>query len=125
MLVNDNVDLVRTEGTFIAFPFTVRPPVQSSDQAATIEIKADMVDQRLITVIRTLGGKRERAQITYEVVTKGTPNVVEWGPLEFTFESCSSNGYTEMTIVASFSLGLLNDAFPSRLFAPNNKGAIV
>lgn len=121
-LVNDRQDLVRSSATFIAFPFTVRAPVQGSGEAPELSISADMVDQRIIGAIRSIVGMRERAQITYEVVTKQAPDSVEWGPVEFTLDNISTDGVGTVSLTASFSLGLLNDAFPKQSFTPGNKG---
>ena len=123
-LVNDRVDLVRTAGTFIAFPFEVTPPAQDSTQVPVLEIVADMVDQRIIQSVRQVVGDRERPLISYEVVTVQHPNIVEWGPIEFSFESASTDGLATIKIRASFSLGLMEDAFPTKLFSPGNRSGI-
>jgi len=123
-LVNDIQDLVRTAGTFIAFPFQVKPPTQSSDRAPALDIVADMVDQRIMIGLRGLVGYRERATVTYEVVTHQQPNTVEWGPVEFTLDNISTDGIAKIKLRASFSIGLLNDAFPKALFSPGNKEGV-
>jgi len=123
-LVNDRQDLVRTSGTFLAFPFNVRPPAQSGDRSPSLEITADMVDQRILLGIRGIVGSRERGSITYEVVTAQQPNVLEWGPVEFALDTVSTDGVSKVKLKASFSLGLLGDAFPKVLFAPGNRGGL-
>lgn len=123
-LVNDRVDLVRTAGTFIAFPFSVTPPAQDSKQSPFLEITADMVDQRIIQAIRMVIGQRERAQISYEIVTHQHPNTVEWGPVDFQFDSATTDGVSILKIKASFSLGLLEDAFPTKVFSPGNRNGV-
>lgn len=120
-LVNDRVDLTRSAGEFLAFPFTVTPPAQDSSQAPMLEIVADMVDQRVLKAVRLVIGDRERPAIVYEVVTAQNPNTIEWGPMEFTFDSASTDGDTNLKIRASFSLGLMEDAFPTKLFSPGNR----
>lgn len=123
-LVNDRHDMIRTAGTFLAFPFQVRPPSQSNDRSPTLDITADMVDQRIMLGLRPLVGSRERALITYEVVTAGQPNTVEWGPVEFSLDTLSTDGVETIKLRASFSLGLMADAFPKLLFTPGNRGGV-
>jgi len=120
-IVNNGEDITRTAGVFMAFPFTVKPPAQAGDQSPTLEITVDVVDQRILMLLRALGGRREKALITYEVVTGASPNTIEWGPVTFQFDSMNSDGMTSMKIRASYSLSLLNDAFPTRLFSPGNR----
>lgn len=119
-LVNDSVDLVRTSGTFVHFPFSITAATQSSDRPPAIDISADAVDQRVVTAIRSLAGIRDKAKITYEIVLSDTPNQVEFGPVEFDFDSMSTSSATKVTVRASFLKGALNDAFPHRQFTPSN-----
>jgi len=123
-LVNDRVDLIRASGTFVAFPFTITPPAQDSTQVPVLEIQADMVDQRIIYAIREVIGKRERPVISYEIVTASAPDTIEWGPVEFQFDSASTDGASIVKIRASFALGLLEDAFPTKLFSPGNRSGV-
>jgi hypothetical protein len=123
-LVNDRQECVRTSGTFLPFPFLVTPPAQTNDRAPALDITADMVDQRIMLGLRPLVGHRERATITYEVITAQHPNTVEWGPIEFSLDSVSTDGVATIKLRASFSLGLLGDAFPKLLFTPGNRGGL-
>lgn len=120
-LVNDGVDLERSAGTFSRFPFMVKMPAQNTNSPPSIEIQADMVDQRVMLALRQLAGKRERVTITYEVVLAGTPNTIEYGPAEFELDSITTNAETSLSIQASFLAGSLNDAFPNLIFAPSNR----
>ena len=121
-IVNDNQDLVRADGTYIQFPFSVVAPTQTDDRAPIIQFTATMVDQQIIQELRKLAGLREKAIITYEAVLADTPDVVEFGPVEFEFDSLSTNGLESITVEASFMRGLFDDAFPALQFAPNNVG---
>jgi len=121
-LVNDSVDLERSLDTFKRFPFQVSAATQSQDRPPAINITADAVDQRLVLALRSLAGKREVANIRYEVVLSETPDIVEFGPVDFGFDSVSGDSATKINVRASFLKGALNDAFPSRQFAPSNAG---
>ena len=123
-LVNNTANIVRTAGTYLAFPFSIVTPSQSPDQAPALEIQIDMVDQQVLQAIRSIAGKREHAAITYEVINAATPNTIEWGPITFGMESVATEGLTSLKIRATFSMGLLNDSFPRALFAPSNRSGL-
>lgn len=119
-LVNDSVDLTRTAGTFLHFPFQITAATQSADRPPGINITADAVDQRLIQALRPLAGSRENAKITYEIVLSDTPDTVEFGPVTFELDSVNTDSVTKISVRASFLKGALNDAFPHKQFAPSN-----
>lgn len=119
-VVNDSVDLVRSEGTYQHFPFQVSAATQTSDRPPALMITADAVDQTIISALRPLAGKRERAKIKYEVVLADTPDSVEFGPVTFELDSMSTDSATQVQVRASFLKGALNDAFPHKQFAPSN-----
>lgn len=119
-LVNDTQDLVRSEAIFQRFPFKVSAATQNSDRPPAINITADAVDQRIVQGLRQLAGSRERAKIKYEIVLADQPDSIEFGPVEFEFDSISGNSATQITLRASFLKGALNDAFPALQFAPSN-----
>jgi len=119
-LVNDTQDLTRSAGVFFRFPFEVSAATQVQDRPPAIDIRGDAVDQRIVQGLRELAGKRQRAKITYEVVLADTPDTVEFGPVNFEFDSMSADSATRVTVKASFLKGALNDAFPAGQFAPSN-----
>jgi len=119
-IVNDSIDLARSEGNFMHFPFKVSASTQTNDRPPAINITADAVDQRIITSIRPLAGQREKVGIKYEVVLADTPDIVEFGPVNFILDSMSTDSATQVTVRASFLKGALNDSFPHKQFAPSN-----
>jgi len=119
-LVNDTQDLTRSAGTYSRFPFEVSAATQIQDRPPAIDIRGDAVDQRIVQGLRELAGKRQRAEIVYEVVLADTPDSIEFGPVKFEFDSMSADSATRVTVRASFLRGALNDAFPSGQFAPSN-----
>jgi len=119
-VVNDSQDLTRSVGSYKRFPFQVSAATQTQDRPPAIDITADAVDQQIILALRQLAGKRERAQIKYEVVLADTPDQVEFGPVNFEFDSMSTDSATQVSVRASFLKGALNNAFPHKQFAPSN-----
>jgi len=123
-LINDRIDMIRNAGIYIAFPFTITGPHQAPGQAPELEIEMDMVDQQIITALRSLAGNREKVKIVYDVVISTAPNTVEWGPVEFSMTKASTDSLSKLKVSASFSLGLLEDAFPTKLFSPSNRSGL-
>ena len=119
-LVNDTQILIRNAGTFARFPFEVSAATQVQDRPPAIDIRGDAVDQRIVQGLRELAGKRQRAEIVYEVILADTPDSIEFGPVKFEFDSMSADSATRVTVRASFLKGALNDAFPAGQFAPSN-----
>jgi len=118
-LVNDKKDLVRSAGTYIAFPFEFQDFVRSDDQSVSATITVSNVDQRIVQALRSLVGK---PNIAYEVVLADTPNVIERGPMDFICQQFTSNIKT-ITLTVAFKLNILNNAFPKDQFAPWNSTA--
>jgi hypothetical protein len=115
-IVNNTVDLERTAGTFIGFPFSVRLQLSSDEMDATAEIVVDNVDQRIVAALR---GLSYGAKVTYEAVLASAPNSVQQGPFEYEIQGFSANLST-VTLSISFALGFLSEAFPKDYFAPWN-----
>ena len=118
-LVNDKQDLVRTAGTFTAFPFTFQDFTRADDQSVVAMITADNVDQQIITALRGITGK---PTVTYEAVLHDSPNTVERGPMDFEVLGFQTNAST-ISLRVSFALSFLNEAFPKDYFAPWNAEA--
>lgn len=117
-LVNDRVDLVRTAGTFIAFPFAFQDFIKGDEQQVVANITADNVDQRIITELRGISTK---PKVTYEAVLLDSPNTVEKGPMEFEVLGFQASLQT-ISLRISFALSFLSEAFPRDYFGPSNRG---
>jgi hypothetical protein len=120
LLVNDQVPLVRTAGTFQPFAFDASLPNEQDDQLPQPTISIDNIDNEILKAIRTI--PLPRPTITLEVVLASSPNTVEAGPFIF---SVLSAPYDDAAI--HFSIGfeddLLNTAFPAQTYTPvNSKG---
>jgi len=121
-LVNDTQDLVRSGTTYTRFPFEIQAMAQNAEKVPGIQIRASMVDQSLVNVVRTVVGLREKALITYDVVLSTSPDTIEYGPVTFVYAGANSDNLTQMSINALFLPGALNDAFPGDFFGPSNAG---
>lgn len=122
-LVNDRKDLTRTAGTFTAFPFAVTGIRQSADQLPQMSLTIDNVDQRVILALRSLAGTRSDITVTYEVVLAGTPNTVEYGPVDFRMADVNESAVS-LVLDLEYHSGFLNKAFPALQFSPSNALAL-
>lgn len=118
LLVNDRQDLVRTAGTFVAFPFRARLHTRSEERVAEAEVVCDNVDQR---IVQNLRGLAAGATLTYEVVLHDSPNTVEQGPFEFEIKGFVADARS-VSLRISFAMDFLNERFPKDWFAPWNTG---
>lgn len=115
-LVNDKQNLVRSSGTFVAFPFVFQDFVRGDEQSVQAVITADNVDQRIVETLRGLSGV---PTVTYEAVLHSAPNTVIKGPMEFEVMGFQAALGT-ISLRISFALGFLNEAFPALYHAPWN-----
>lgn len=115
-LINDKANLVRTAGTFVAFPFTFQDFVRGDEQSVQAVITADNVDQRLVEALRALDTV---PTVTYEAVLHSAPNTVIKGPMEFEVMGFQAALGT-ISLRISFALSFLNEAFPALYHAPWN-----
>lgn len=115
-LVNDRVDLVRTAGTFTAFPFVVRPPGRADDTIAEAEILCDNVSREIIDEMRQI---EDKPTVTYEAVLVSSPNDVQVGPMEFQIHEMLVTAESVALRVA-FAFDVLGQAWPKDWFAPWN-----
>lgn len=118
LLVNDKQDLVRTAGTFVAFPFRSRLHTRAEDRIPEAELVCDNVDQR---IIQNLRGLAEGATLTYEVVLADSPNTVEQGPFDFEIKDFMASIHT-VALRVGFAMDFLNERWPAHWFAPWNTG---
>lgn len=116
-LVNNTEDLVRTAGTFTAFPLVATLYEQSDEAIGSAKITASNVDQRLIEELRAIS--EPKPEVTYELVTAAEPNTIEHGPIKFKILGFVADA-ASLSFTLSFSLDFLNEGFPKGLFSPGN-----
>jgi hypothetical protein len=114
-LVDDQQDLVRTAGTFQAFPFQIAMPQESEDQLPQVQLVVDNVDRQIVQAIRALTSP---PTVTLEVVLASSPNTLEAGPFAMTLRHSDYDA-----TAVSGTLGyedMLNEPFPKDSFTPTN-----
>lgn len=120
-VVNNTEDVVRSAGTFVAFPFVYRDYVKGDAEFPTAEVTADNVDRRIMNALRGLPAPLPT--VTYECVLSGDVNTVVEGPMEFVVLGFSAL-LTTISLRIALDFGFLNDAFPKGIFSPGNRGTV-
>lgn len=114
-VVHDKQDLVRADGTYIAFPFKLNLPTDSEDNIPKVSISIGNVDRQIIQSLRTL---ETPPNITLEVVLASSPNTVEVGPFDFELKRIQYDAFT-ITGELGYEEDFLDEPFPKDSFNPN------
>lgn len=117
-LVNDRQDLVRSAGTYRAFPFKVTPPEDADESMPEARIVADAVDRRIIQALRALPVDSPPT-IILETVLAHQPDTVEYGPLPMTVESVALNSASIVELTVGFKRQFLTEPFPAGRMTPS------
>ncbi len=114
-LVDNDADLVRTAGTFTAYPFQLTLPADLEDRLPSVTLVVDNIDRSLITMVRDLA---DPPTATVEIVLADSPNTVEAGPFEFRARSVSYNALA-IQLSLAYEYDVLNERFPGPIFDPS------
>lgn len=114
-VVHDKQDLVRSDGTYIAFPFRLNLPTDTEDNIPKVSITIDNVDQQIIKELRKLNSP---PTVRLEVVLASSPNTVEVGPFDFELKNISYDAFT-ITGELGYKEDFLDEPFPKDTFNPN------
>ena len=95
-ICGDTAPCVRADGTYTPFPFEFILPQDDDNDLPRAAVKIDNVDREILKVLQSLTG---RATITFMLVIADTPEVVEYGPVEFLMGQAS---WDRLNTVASF-----------------------
>ena len=104
LFVNDMVDLVRSEGTYIAFPFKIELPTDSESEQAQVQLVIDNVDRQIVQKIRSFD---KPPVVTMDVVLASSPDTVEAGPFVFEMKGAAYDALT-VTLTLGYEVDLLN-----------------
>ena len=116
LLAYNTEPVVRTDGTYLPYPFKINLPPQSDDEIPEVSLTVDNTDLAVNNKIRTLVGQPD---VTFMVVLASSPNTVEAGP--FRMKLANATGTAE-TITGT--LGQEGDIFsqqvPGQQYLPTN-----
>lgn len=112
-VVNDGVDLVRSAGTFLAYPFRIDLPFDRDDELPRVVLSIDNVSREIAQTVRTL---QSPPSVLLEAVLSDLPNTVEVSLPDFTLKSAT---YDRLTVEGELSFeDILNEPFPGGTFLP-------
>jgi hypothetical protein len=73
-VVNNTEDIVSRGLTYTAFPFDFELPNEDADNPATVRLRIDNVDRRVVQAVRSITSP---PMVTIDVVLASSPNTVE------------------------------------------------
>ena len=112
-VVNDGVDLVRSAGTFLAYPFRIALPFDRDDELPRVVLSIDNVDRSIVLTVRSLSSP---PSITLEAVLSDSPDTVEVSLPDFVLKSAT---YDKLTVEGELSFeDILNEPYPGGTFRP-------
>jgi len=76
--VNNSTNVTSGGNVYTAYPFETNMPEDVDEREPVAEIRVDNVSRDLIDELRSI---IDPLDVTLSVVTEGTPNTIEWGPL--------------------------------------------
>lgn len=118
-VVNNNEDVERLAGTYLAFPFAIDLPDDQGDQLPAVRLVIDNVSREIMSAIRAL---ESPPTITLEIILASSPDTVEAGPFEMSVREINYNAAS-----ISATLGyedMMNEPFPKDTFGPKSFPAL-
>lgn len=112
--------VLRTDGTWLPFPFEFILPDDIQGQVPRASVKFDNVDRSILAALRDLQGK---PKCTFMLVLASSPNTVEYGPAEFQIPSAS---WDVMAVTASLAYQeeIWNQQIPGQTYTPSNSAGL-
>ncbi|MDJ0952490.1 MAG: DUF1833 family protein [Acidimicrobiia bacterium] len=110
-VVNNNEDVTSNMNVYTAFPFMIQLPDDQEGREPRAELRIDNVSRMLIDEIRSLSTP---PTITISVILASSPNVIEWGPLEFLTQGANYDAQ-QITFGLVYTI-FAEEPFPFRQF---------
>lgn len=115
-IVNNTEAIVKSDGTYQPFPFSIILPNDTDDQVPQMQVQFDNIDEMITDAVRTVTG---RPTCSFEVVLASSPNTVEAGPYNFSIMSAQYDAKI-VTCTLGFEEDILNQAVPCGIYNPGN-----
>ena len=116
LLAYNTEPVVRSDGTYLPYPFQINLPKQSEDEIPTVSLTVDNTDLTVNDKIRSLVGQ---PSVTFSVVLASSPEVEEAGPFAMSLQ----NAQADMNTISG-TLGQEMDIFsqqvPAQQYLPTN-----
>lgn len=115
-IVNNTENIVRSDGTYLAFPFSLVLPQDTEDAIPSVTVQFDNIDEMILDAIRTVSG---RPAVSFDVVLASSPNTVEAGPFNFSLLNAQYDRKI-VTCTLGFEEDILNQTVPKGQYTPSN-----
>lgn len=115
-LVNNTQEIVKADGTYLPFPFSVVLPQDTDEQVPQVSIQFDNIDGTITDAIRTIDG---RPKCSFEVILASSPDTVEAGPFNFSILNANYDAKS-ITCNLGFEEDILNQSIPKGVYNPSN-----
>jgi hypothetical protein len=116
-IVNNTESVVRTDGTYVPFPFSITLPAETDEQVPQVTVVFDNIDETIVDAIRTVTGARPT--VSFDVILASSPNTVEAGPFNFSIMSAQYD-VKQVTCTLGFEEDILNQQAPRGNYSPSN-----
>lgn len=116
LLAYNTEQVVRTDGTYLPYPFQINIPESSDNESPTVNLTVDNTDLTVNDTIRTLVGM---PSVTFMVVLASSPDTVEVGPYAMSLQNAQADSQTIQGTLG-FEQGIFSQGVPSQTFVPSN-----
>ncbi|MEJ7808459.1 MAG: DUF1833 family protein [Telluria sp.] len=115
-ICGDTAQVVRSDGTYLPFPFELILPPDSDGELPLATLRVDNVTKEIVKAIRTLTG---RPKVTFLLVLADSPEVVEYGPAEFLLGNAEWDALQIMGTL-SYQEDIWMQSSPGNTYTPSN-----
>lgn len=115
-ICSDTAQVVRSDGTYLPYPFELILPHESETEIPRASVRLDNVSREIAHKLVAIQGK---PKVTFMLVLADSPETVEYGPCEFRLADAN---WDHMVIGATLALyeDVFNQQVPSQTYLPSN-----
>lgn len=110
-LARNTEPLVRADGTYMPYAFTIALPSQRDDEMPQVSVTVDNTDLEVNNALRSLVGA---PKVTFDVVPASSPDSSEAGPFEYSLQTATCTADT-----IQGTLGYEDDVFSQQVPGQN------
>jgi hypothetical protein len=119
-IVNNTEQIVRTDGTYLPYPFEAVLPDDTDGGRPQVTVRIDNCDRDVTRQLRALSGV---PKCTMRVILASSPEVTEMGPFAFSVLSAEYDALL-INVVLGYEEDFLNQAVPAQTYTPTNSPGI-
>lgn len=119
-VVNNTVEVVRAEGTYLPYPFEAVLPDDTDNASPNVQLRIDNCSREVTRVLRELSGV---PACTLRVVLASDPDHDEVGPFAFSLLNVEYDAFV-ITAAIGYEEDFLNQSVPAQKYLPSNSPGI-